>query len=119
MAFFTDLQRKYALPHTAFYRYHQLHHVLQTQFGVASTKFSDYPLIRVIQSQGPKGLISTVYSQLLANSMNKNPLEVRTKWQLLIPDLSDKDCEHVSPIQPFHQLLITNSFNYTWYISHS
>lgn len=45
--------------------------MLCKQFGVTGTKFSDYLMI-VLRLQGPpKGLISLVYSHLLAASINK------------------------------------------------
>lgn len=65
LASFDGLQRKYELPQTTFYRYLQLRHVIQTQFGTQDTDFSGYPLIGVLRSQGPKGLISSLYLHLL------------------------------------------------------
>lgn len=65
LAFFTDLQTKYDFPKAAFYWYLQFYHALQAQFGINAPRFSDYQLIGVLRSQGPKGLISDVYSHLL------------------------------------------------------
>lgn len=99
MASFMDLQRKYELPYTAFYRYLQLRHALQTQFGATSTKFSDYPLIGVLRSQGPKGLVSTIYSHLFATSLNTNFLEVRNNCKHLYPICQMRTGrKHASPI---------------------
>lgn len=104
----------------AFYRYLQLRHDLQTNFGVTSTKFSDYPLIGVLMSQGPKGYISTGFSHLLATSLNTNHLVICNKWQTLIPDLSDEDrekaCNLHLTVSPVINSKLIQLYS-TWYIS--
>ena len=57
---FSDIQMKYDIPHTSLYRYLQLRHALQAQFGVLGPGISRYPMIGILRSQGPKGFISKI-----------------------------------------------------------
>lgn len=67
--------------------------MLHTQFCIRDTDFSEYPLIGPWDRSAPRGLISTLYLHLLSAMTNGAPLEVRIKWQQLVPDLSDEDWE--------------------------
>lgn len=66
---------------------------MQAQFGINAPRFSDYPLIGVLRSQGPKGLISDVYTHLLHKSVISTTLAAQAKWQTLILDLLEEDWE--------------------------
>lgn len=58
------------------------------QFGRQDPKISKYPLIGILRSQGPKCLISVLYSQLLRAKIFGAPLKIRDKWQDVLPDLT-------------------------------
>lgn len=88
-----QLQEKFEIPHSLFYRYLQLRHALGTQFRGASRSISKYPLIGVLRSQGPRGMVSILYTYLLGEHMALHPLEVEAKWKTNIPTLDAEDWE--------------------------
>lgn len=105
---FTLLQEQYKIPRQSFYKYLQLHHALDAQWGPTRSPISSYPLIGIIRSQGPGGLISSIYSHLITKKVTNNPLPVIDKWKQTIPDLLD---EAVSDILESHTLVSPEANN--------
>lgn len=86
---FHQLQSKFQLPRQLFFRYLQLRHVSSSQFPSPRENISHFPLIGVLRSQGPKDLISTLYTHLITSKTSLMPNLALQRWKELIPDLTD------------------------------
>lgn len=64
--------------------------MFQVQFGRQYPKVSKYPLIGISRSQGPKSLISVLYSQLLRAKLSGMPLKIRNRWRDVLPDVTEE-----------------------------
>lgn len=62
--------------------------MLQAQFGRQYPKVSKYPLIGILRSQRPKGLISVLYSRLLRAKLSGTPIKIRDRWQHVLPNVT-------------------------------
>lgn len=49
----------------------------------------------MLSLQGPKGLISKLFSHLLQSKIYGDPLRARVKCQVAIPDMTDQDWEEI------------------------
>lgn len=65
---FDQLQTRLQLPRSSFYKYLQLRHAFSTQFPSPRPCISHYPLIGILKSQGPRGLISSLYTHLILSN---------------------------------------------------
>lgn len=99
---FSQLREHFDIPHRDFYKYLQLRHALEAQWDANRLPISSYPLIGIIRSRGPGGLISTIYSYLITEKVIQNPLPVVDRWRSVIPDLTP---EIVSDILESHTLV--------------
>lgn len=99
---FSQLQKSFDIPQRDFYKYLQLRHALTAQRGSDRLPISSYPLIGIIRSQGPGGLISSIYAYLIDKKVEQHPLPVVDRWQATIPDLSS---ETISEILESHMLV--------------
>lgn len=88
---FTELQEKHGIARTHFFRYLQMRHALRAQFQKLKGSISTYPLIGILNTQGPRGMISSLYTHLLSNIMTLKPLACETKWKHFIPEMSDEE----------------------------
>lgn len=79
-----------------------MRHALAAQWGPDRAPISSYPLIGIIRSQGPGGLISSIYAYLIAKKVEQHPLPVVDKWRSVITDLSP---ETISEILESHTLV--------------
>lgn len=61
-----------------------------TSGGSDREPLSSYPLIGIIRSQGPGGLISTIYFYPITKKVSNTLLPVVDKWKSVIPNLSDE-----------------------------
>ncbi|XP_044161200.1 uncharacterized protein LOC122946001 isoform X1 [Bufo gargarizans] len=97
---FEQLKERHDLPRTSFFKYLQVRHAMSTHFGNTVVSISDYPLIGVIRSQGPKGFISALYTHLLNTKMHGAPLLVLSKWETLMPGIINEDINDIleSPV---------------------
>lgn len=99
---FSQLQEKHDIPQRDFYKYLQLRHALGSQWGSDRLPISSYPLIGIIRSPGPGGLISSIYSYLITEKVIRNPLPVVDRCRTEIPDLSS---DTISDILESHTLV--------------
>lgn len=63
------------------------------QFGTQNSSISTSPLIWILHSQGPKGLIYSLYFHLLSLKICVVPLLARACWQEICLDLEKEDWE--------------------------
>lgn len=73
---YENLCKQYNRLNRQFYKYLQLRHVLQAQFGGEEFKISKYPFIGILKTQGSKGLISKQYSHLFQSKICGEPEEI-------------------------------------------
>lgn len=86
---FDQLQSRFQIPRQSFFRYLQLRHVFSNQFPSPRENISKFPLIGVLRSQGPKGLISALYTHLITSKISLAPNPALERWKELIPGLTD------------------------------
>lgn len=94
-ASFEQLQTKCELPRSYFFRYLQLRHALSAQFPAPRLRISSYPLIGILRSQGPRGLISALYTHLIMSKVSHNPLPALNRWKERIPSIDDDTLQDI------------------------
>lgn len=112
---FEQVQTKYDIPRQLFYRYLQLRHAFTTQFPLPRPCISHYPLIGVLRSQGPRGLISALYTHLIRSKISLSPALIR--WRELIPDLTDDQFQELLASALFVSPAANNKLKFLLFIS--
>lgn len=88
---FTDIQTEFNLPKHQFYKYLQLRHAIQTQGRTSTLILSSHPLIKdIFYDQKKKGLISHIYSSLLASVQDPAALQCRRGWTEDLGEITDE-----------------------------
>lgn len=87
-----------------FFRFLQVRHALQSQFGASVPNLESVTLAGVILDEDPKKLTSTLYNQLLLPSVTSHAYQLKSKWEGDLGGLEDEEweeilssCKRVSP----------------------
>lgn len=87
---FADLQKEFGLPHSAFYQFLRLRHAHTAQVALTDlTITSNFPLEMLLSTVHTKGLISTMYRELLGEHLKSYPLQVQNKWVMDVGPISE------------------------------
>lgn len=80
------------------FRYLQLCHAINTQFGDSIPSLDFLPLVEVITGQDPKKLISMFYNNLLLTAATTRAYKLKSRRVTDIEEIVDEECEEILDI---------------------
>lgn len=98
---FDNLQADFSLPRTSFYQYLQFRHAYSAQAQLTDLKVqSQFTLDMLLSATCTKGLISTIYRDLLTEHLKSYPLQVLNKWIAEVGHISEEQWSSVLDLTP-------------------
>lgn len=88
---FQHLKIAFDLPNSMFFRFLQLHHVLQSQFGNASPDLTSVHLVDLLLGEDPKKLTSICYSSLTWPAAVELSNKLRGSWEADVGELEEDE----------------------------
>lgn len=101
---YDTLKEEFSLPNFMFFRYLQVRHATQTQFLQVGAPPALHPVMAIVKSTDPRGLISTFYKMLLTPTSSKIAFDLKPRWEREIGLMENEEweealetCKAVSP----------------------
>lgn len=90
---FHSLKEEFSLPNNMLFRYIQMRHAFNSQFGRSGPEIPDFSIPAHLLNSNSKGIISLLYNCFLRYRSEAVVLRSRTKWETLVGAISDEDWE--------------------------